>query len=151
MLFLKIESTLFIDVTEYSMSHIFNINKGSTLPSLRLAVTKNGRYNPEKLFYALQNASIYFTMIDRVSNVKVVARSQANLAIRKEGCEDEFILEYRWKERDTQRPGTYRGLFEIKFNDDLKVEGYSEFIGGTLIVPISHELTINVIEGSVSK
>lgn len=134
------------------MSLIFNINKGSTLPTLRMSLTKNGRYNYQKIFYALQNCDVYFTMIDKKSGIKKIARSKCSIVKRDYNtCEEEFIIQYNWNARDTNMAGVYRGLFDIEFKDDLKVEGFEEFSSGTLTVPISEELTINIIEGSIAR
>jgi len=42
----------------------FHINKGATLPILKMELVKDGRYTYKEFHDKLQNAKIYFTMAD---------------------------------------------------------------------------------------
>lgn len=133
------------------MAYHFNINKGSTLPYLRMDVISDGRHNYEKCHMALQSADVYFSMTDINTGVMKIANAKAYV-VQKENssCSEEYCIEYRWNKRDTNTEGTYVGQFRIIFSEDLVVEGYT-FPKGELIVPISEELLINVNGGSIRK
>ena len=51
----------------------FNINKNYTLPYLEMKIIKDGRNDYKKEYYALQNADVYFTMVNLNSGVKVIS------------------------------------------------------------------------------
>lgn len=129
------------------MSYVFNINKGSTLPNLRMSVVKTGRYDNTKINTLLKNSDVYFSMTDIKSGVKKILKSKCEVKVKYDtNCADEMVLEYKWKSRDTQIPGQYKGYFEIVTKEGLKVEGLIDSSDeGVLIVPISEELIINVI------
>jgi hypothetical protein len=107
----------------------FYINKGATLPKLKLEVIKDGRNDFNRLHDKLQNANITFTMTDE----EVLPKNNCI-------CE-EFYLVYQFTSKETATAGRYVGQFEINFLDG----------SGTLIVPIREELFINVLEGSIKK
>jgi hypothetical protein len=100
----------------------------------------------EPFYQALQNADIYFTMIDIDTGVTKVAHQPAIL-IENEGCTGQFNIAYEWKSRDVSRIGKYRGQFEIEFGED----NTREFAGRNLIVPIQNQLIVNVTEGLIKK
>lgn len=128
----------------------FFINQNSTLPYLRMDVINDGRYDFKKLYLALQNADIRFTMTNLETGVKKIANAKAYVVSKESGCTDEYSIEYRWNQRDTKESGTYMGQFKIIFNDDIIMDGFS-FPKGELIVPIAEELQINVIQSSIKK
>ena len=140
----------------------FFINKGATLPHLFMELIDDGRNTYNHIFDYIQNADIYFSVVDIETGVPRVVHQPA-LAVLKENpnCSDEYVLCYMWKDRDTIRPGRYRGQFEIVFSSDQKDEGnYDDegttqiFMGepdGNLIVPIHEELLINVQDGTIKK
>tara|TARA_R110000868_G_scaffold19400_5_gene83584 strand:- start:9458 stop:9841 length:384 start_codon:yes stop_codon:yes gene_type:complete len=124
---------------------IFNINKGATLPVMRLELIQDGRYEWNSFFNKLQNSNIYFTMSDLETGVKKIGKKQT-VALLKETCPncdnclgDEYYLSYTFTERDTNKSGAYVGQFIIEFLDD----------SGTLIVPLGEELHIHVLGGSI--
>ena len=133
------------------MAQQFFIVKESTLPNLRMELVNNGRNKFAKAYFALQSATATFSMSDVNTGVKKIANAEAEI-IEKEGvnCDLQYILQYKWKERDTKTPGTYKGEFTIKFDSDISIDGLT-FPQGTLKVPISEELIISVIEGSIKK
>ena len=133
------------------MAYNFFINKGATLPTLRMEAINDGRHDFSKLNIALQAADVYFNMTYIENGIRKIANQKANVIMKEDdGCEDKYIIEYQWKERDTKTPGLYKGEFRIVFNDIVEVDGKTLPIG-ELIVPISQELHIHIIEGSIKK
>lgn len=128
----------------------FYINQNSTLPYLRMDVINDGRYDFRKLYLALQNADVYFTMTNVENGVKKIANAKAYVVPKLDGCKEEYSIEYRWNKRDTKYCGIYVGQFKIVFNDDLVMEDFV-FPKGELIVPIAEELQINIIQSSIKK
>lgn len=133
------------------MAYNFFINKGATLPTLRMEAINDGRHDFSKLNIALQAADVYFNMTNIENGIRKIANQKANVIMKEDdGCEDKYIIEYQWKERDTKTPGLYKGEFRIVFNDTVEIDGKTLPIG-ELIVPISQELHIHIIEGSIKK
>ena len=129
------------------MSQYFRIKKGSVLPSLRMELVDDGRYGFMKrdtYNKAIQNAEISFSMRNEKGELKV-SNAKANIVLPKDNCCNEsYIIEYLWKERDTREEGMFEGEFEIFFKDDIKEEGVT-FPSGKLIMPINEKLMIHVI------
>jgi len=122
----------------------FHINKGATLPILKMELIRDGRYNYKEFHDKLQNSLIYFTMADIVTGVKKFGKKTATCILKTEydGCEDEeYYLAYQFSAKDTSKAGTYVGTFIVEFQDG----------SGTLIVPIREELYVNVLDGSIKK
>lgn len=121
----------------------FFINKGATLPVLKLELIQDGRNDFNKFYDAVQNANIYFTMSDVVTGVKRIAKKETGLQqVTPESCiGDEFYLIYQFTERDTAIAGRYAAQFTIEFFDG----------SGTLIVPLREELFVNILDGSIKK
>lgn len=133
------------------MAYNFFINKGATLPTLRMEAINDGRHDFSKLNIALQAADVYFNMTNIENGIRKIANQKANVIMKEDdGCEDKYIIEYQWKERDTKTSGLYKGEFRIVFNDTVEIDGKTLPIG-ELIVPISQELHIHIIEGSIKK
>lgn len=133
------------------MAYNFFINKGATLPTLRMEAINDGRHDFSKLNIALQAADVYFNMTNIENGIRKIANQKANVIMKEDdGCEDKYIIEYQWKERDTKTPGLYKGEFRIIFDDTVEVDGKTLPIG-ELIVPISQELHIHIIEGNIKK
>lgn len=134
------------------MAYDFFINKNSTLPNLRMEVINNGRNNFHKLYTALQSADVYFTMVDVNTGVKRIVNASANVVERENGgCDDEYVIEYKWKERDTKVPGIYRGQFRIVFDSTNTSSEDGTLPVGELIVPIAEELIIHINDGCIKK
>ena len=131
------------------MAQYFYINQNSELPILEMRLIENGRYGSidhESFYIAIQNANLYFTMIDIDTGVTRIAHQPAGI-LENRDCPGTFNIYYQFTKRDTQRVGSYRGRFEIVFGDDL----INEFTGRTLIIPIHDELVICVMDGSIKK
>lgn len=133
------------------MAYNFFINKGATLPTLRMEVINDGRHDFTKLNTALEAAEVYFNMTDISNGIRKIANVQANVVLKEDtSCEDKYIIEYRWKERDTKSSGIYKGEFRIVFNGTIQTDN-TTYPSGELIVPISQELFIHVMDGSIKK
>lgn len=126
----------------------FNINKNATLPYLEIELIQDGRTDYRKVYYAIQNADVYFTMTNLDNGVRVIANSKCDIITFSEGCENKFKIRYTWKKNDTKLSGRYVGTFKIVFADDINVDGY-QFPKGELIVPIGEELIINVTDSQI--
>lgn len=133
------------------MAQSFFIIKDSTLPTLRLEVINDGRYDFKKLYLALQSADVTFTMTDLNTGVKKIANAPAQVVERNlDTCDEQYVIEYQWQKRDTNTAGTYIGQFKIVFNDDLSVEGMT-FPSGEMIVPIAEDLNIVISDSGIKK
>ncbi len=122
----------------------FFINKGASLPVLKLELIQDGRNDFEKFFELIQNANIYFTMSDVITGVKRIAKRPAGtqLVLPQSDCVGEqYYITYQFSQRETQVYGRYIGTFEIDFLDGT----------GTLIVPIRENLYVNVLDGGIKK
>ncbi len=122
----------------------FHINKGATLPILKMELIRDGRYTHKEFHDKLQNADMYFTMANIETGVKKIGKKEATCILKSEydGCEtEEYYISYQFTAKDTAKPGTYVAQFIIEFNDG----------SGTLVVPIREELYVHVLEGSIKK
>lgn len=129
------------------MAQEFYIRKDSLNPVLRVEIVNDGRYNYNynKFFKAVQDANITFSMTNTTTGIKKIVNAPAELRYKEEsGCENEYMICYQWKERDTKFPGIYEGIFNIKFNGDIKEEGITYPIGN-LLMPITDSLIIYII------
>lgn len=126
----------------------FIIKKGSVNPVLRMELIKDGRYDFKKSMIdnAIQDSVVKFYMKDVETNLLKVAKADADIVLaQEEGCEEKYILQYKWKERDTKKEGIYEGWFEINFNGNLKEEGV-DYPSGKMIVPIQEKLQIIILD-----
>lgn len=119
----------------------FFINKNATLPILKMQLIQDGRHDYKDFHELIQNADIFFSMANIENGQKKICREPAGCAIKPNTCdeEEEYFITYQFSTRETNKPGTYQGQFEIEFLNG----------SGTLIVPIREELKINIIEGSI--
>lgn len=122
----------------------FFINQNSINPILEMELINDGRYDFQKSLIneSIQDSVVTFSMVDEETGILKVAKQEANIILADEpGCEEKYILQYKWKPRDVSKIGYYKGFFEIKFNGDIVSEGktYQE---GNLIVPIEEDLRI---------
>lgn len=132
------------------MSMVFNINKGATMPFLMMRLNNDGRTDYHKFYLAIQAAdSVKFSMTNLDTGIKKIARADAEV-VREEnaGCEERYLLRYRWTERDTNEAGRFIGTFEINLSSNIVVDGLT-FYDGRLIVPIEEDLVININDSMV--
>ena len=121
---------------------IGNIEK--VLPILDITVINDGRHDFHKFHEMIQNADITFSMIDMETGVYKIANSPAFIKkIDDECCAEEYEIGYQFIKRQVSTPGTYKGIFTIKFGDDLKNDNY-DYPQGILTMPIREELEIIV-------
>ena len=122
----------------------FNILRGSINPWLEMELIDDGKYSFQKSLIndALQDSTVTFSMIKEETGILKISNAPANIVpIADGGCEERFIIQYKWKERDTREPGTYKGWFDIIFNGNLSSEGI-DYPSGKMRVPIEEELKI---------
>jgi len=97
-----------------------------------------------KFHEKIQNADIYFSMIDVETGTFQVANGKAFIKrLDGECCTEEYEICYQFTKREVSKPGTYKGYFIINFGDDLKNDSYT-YPEGTLKMPIRDELNIIV-------
>lgn len=132
------------------MSQIFTIARGSELPCLEMELIEDGRTDFRKFYLAIQNTrSVTFSMTNLSTGIKKIAKAPAEIALADDrGCEERYILRYRWKKRDTDEEGTFAGQFHIDFSGNIYKAGTS-FPSGELVVPIQEELRINIVGGGI--
>lgn len=125
----------------------FYINSSATLPVLRMELINDGRNDYNKFYEGIQDADIKFSMKDAETGILKIGNKDASVRLAEtNGCVEKYIIEYKWDERDTRKPGIYKGWFEINFHGDLP-EGLASdgvFWEGKLIVPIQEDLLIYV-------
>ena len=122
----------------------FFILKGSTNPVLEMELIDDGRYSFQKSFMnkALQDSVVTFYMIDVETNTPKISNAKANVVLaNNDSCEEKYILQYQWKDRDVKNSGVFKGFFEIKFNGNISENG-QVFPVGNLKVPIEEDLMI---------
>lgn len=124
----------------------FFIIKGSVNPVLEMELINDGRYDFQKSLIndAIQDSIVTFSMKDEETGILKISKAKANIILaNNEGCEEKYILQYKWKERDVKSQGVFIGWFEINFNGNLTSDGV-EYPKGNLIVPIEEELRITI-------
>lgn len=122
----------------------FFINKNSTNPVLEMSLINDGRYdfNKDMFNYALQDSVITFSMEEEETGKLKISKGKSNIVpISNCECNEGYVLQYKWKQRDVNKEGVYKGYFEIKFNENITMDG-AIFPTGNLIVPIEEELRI---------
>ena len=128
------------------MEQEFFIRVGSVNPPLRMELIEDGRYDFKKSLInnALQDSVVKFFMRDRETGILKVANANADIVLAKnEGCEEKYILQYKWTDRDVKKEGIYEGWFDIKFNGDLTEDGV-DYPTGNLKIPIQEKLIIYI-------
>lgn len=127
------------------MAQNFFLNKNATMPYLRLELNNDGHSEYWKAYLALQGASgVTFSMWNQETGIYKIANEPAEIVYDEySGCEERYLIQYKWKPRDTNESGRYIGQFKITFSDDIVMEGVT-FPSGDLIVPISEDLVITI-------
>ena len=122
----------------------FFIMKGSVNPVLEMELINDGRHDFQKslLNDALQDSVVTFNMKSEETGILKISQANANIVLANEdSCQERYILQYKWKERDVKQEGIFYGWFEIKFNGNLTSDGV-DYPKGNLIVPIEEDLRI---------
>ena len=128
------------------MAQEFYLRPSSLNPLLRMELINDGRYDFKKSLFdnALQDSVVTFSMRNAETGILKIAKQKAEIVLAKsEGCEEKYIVQYRWKEREVKEPGVYEGWFEIKFNGDLTEDGV-EYPKGNLKIPVEEPLLIYI-------
>ena len=128
------------------MAQEFYLIRGSVNPVLRMEIINDGRYDFKKSLFnnVIQDSVVKFSMRDTESGLLKIANADAEIVEDGNGgCEEKYIIQYKWKERDVKTPGIYIGWFEIKFNGDITENGV-EYPKGNLKIPIEEELLIYI-------
>ena len=134
---------LFI-VNVFLMEQEFFINKGAILPTLRMEVINDGRYSFWKFHEAIQNAVVTFSMKNVDTDILKISKAPCEIVLAEDGgCEEKYIIQYKWKKRDTNEVGKFKGWFNIDFLDDISQYGV-EYPSGLLVAPISENLYIYI-------
>lgn len=124
------------------MQQQFFIKQYSTLPTLRMELINDGRNDFKKFHEAIKNATITFTMVNADTGVIKIANAEAFITPKEgDGCEEQYLICYQWKNRDTKDKGVFEGYFNITFDGTLSSE-YSTYPKGDLIMPIREKLII---------
>lgn len=134
------------------MAMAFKINKGATMPYLRMELVNDGRSDYHKAYLALQAADgVTFSMWNKETGIYKVANEPADIVYDEySGCEERYIIQYRWKKRDTNESGRYVGQFKIRFSDNIVMDGVT-FPSGDLIMPIEETLYIDIADSGLKK
>jgi pyruvoyl-dependent arginine decarboxylase (PvlArgDC) len=120
----------------------FFIKQNATLPILKLELISDGRYDFKNFHDELQNSIITFSMEDVETGRKIISCASAFCLPKdtNQGCiHEEYYIAYKFSQRETKKKGKFKGEFTIEMLSDFGN------ISGTLIVPISEELIINII------
>ena len=129
------------------MAQVFKIRQNSELPTLRMTLVNDGKYDflKRSVFNnAIQNALVTFSMRDERGVLKI-SKAKANIVLEDMGdCGEIYLIEYAWKKKDTKTKGIFSAWFEIEFGDDIYQEN-TEFPSGTLVMPLQEELMIQIL------
>lgn len=124
----------------------FYIKANSNLPYLRMELIRDGRHDFNKIYDALQDSDITFSMWDTETGILKVSNAKAELVLEdSNSCVDRYIIQYKWDKKDTRKPGIFEGAFNIHFNGNLSSEGISYPDEGDLKVPIAAKLLIYIV------
>lgn len=134
------------------MAMAFKINKGATMPYLRMELVNDGRSDYHKAYLALQaTEGVTFSMWDKETGIYKIANAPADIVYDEySGCEERYIIQYRWKKRETNESGRYVGQFKIRFSDNIVMEGVT-FPSGELVMPIEETLYIDIADSGLKK
>lgn len=123
----------------------FYLRQNSTLPSLRMDLINDGRHDFHKFHECIQSATIKFTMVNSDTKIAKICNGDGYIKLRDiDSCDEEYVICYDWKPRDTKECGTYIGTFEITFDEKLKNDNYN-YPSGILNMPIREQLTIVIL------
>ncbi|MBP5723662.1 MAG: hypothetical protein J6X18_08850 [Bacteroidales bacterium] len=137
------------------MAQTFHINKGATLPTLKMEVIDDGRNDFWKIYLGLQATypgAVRFSMWNQDTGIYKIANAEADIIYDEDsGCEERYYIQYAWKPGDTDEAGIFNGLFTITFNDNFVAEGVTTrdgekiyFPNGDLKVPIAEDLVVSI-------
>ena len=116
----------------------FFIKKNATLHVLKINVIKDGRSYYDRSMKYLQETDIFFSMVDTETNIPRITSRPAGL-IKKESVipNSDYYVYYQFTPFDTKKVARYKGQF--LFRNET----------GIMILPLSQEIFINVIDSFV--
>lgn len=120
----------------------FFIKQNTDFPILKMQIVKDGKYGYSHICDLIEKSAIYFSMVDYATgNPKIINAGAGfvNKVFIEPNSEPEYYLYYRFTKNDTNRVGRFMGEFTL-INDE-----------GTLVVPISDQLFINIMENFVDE
>jgi len=116
----------------------FFIRKNANQPILRMELIKDGRFDYNNFYELIQNANIYFSMINVDNGEYKIAKNLAGCELvdnMGDTVDEEYYITYKFTSRQTAKTGRFEGIFYIDMlNGD-----------GTLIAPVREKLYINII------
>lgn len=119
----------------------FFIKQNTTLPLLKMQIVKDGRSEYKYICDIIERSSIYFSMVDDSNGRPKIISGIAgfvNKIFIEPNSNPEYYLYYQFTKNDTSSVGRFRGEFTLLSDE------------GTLVVPISDNLYINIAENLVS-
>jgi hypothetical protein len=117
----------------------FFIKKGANLPAIRLLVVQDGRSDYVTLMETLVDSKVFFSMANAATGIPKIALAPCEIIpfYQPDGT-IEYYVNFKFSNRDTNKPGRYKGEFIIQNPD------------GTRILPLREEIFINVQDTFVS-
>ena len=123
----------------------FYIKQNSVLPTLRMELIDDGRHTFRSFNESIQNAAVKFSMVNADTGTKKISNAECYIQKRDiDSCEDQYVICYDWKARDTKDPGTYVGTFTIDFGQITSEDG-TLYPTGKLMMPIREDLYVTVL------
>lgn len=122
----------------------FYIKQYSQLPQLRMELIEDGRNDFWKFHDCVQNADITFSMKNMNTGLYKILNAPCYVKLKENnGCTEQYVICYDWKQRDTKESGVYEGTFDITFADDIKSD-VTTYPSGLQRMPIREKLMINI-------
>lgn len=122
----------------------FYIKQYSQLPQLRMELIEDGRNDFWKFHDCVQNADITFSMKNMNTGLYKILNAPCYVKLKENnGCTEQYVICYDWKQRDTKESGVYEGTFDITFGDDIKSD-VTTYPSGLQRMPIREKLMINI-------
>ncbi len=119
----------------------FFINKGATLPVLKMQVVKDGVADIDEFMSLIENSTIYFSMVNLNTGAYKILNKFGGFVEKTfvdPNAATEYYIYYRFTSSDTNQSGLFKGEF-VFLNDE-----------GTQILPLREELIIKIGETYVS-
>lgn len=123
----------------------FLIRKNSTSPYLVTRIVFDNESEYTVINEKIANATVTFSMVNVESGKYKVANRSGDIYIREKVNEApyneyEFYIYYKWREKDTNEKGVFKGEFKLNFTDTCE----------TFILPINDDIYIH-IKDSITK
>lgn len=115
----------------------FFINKGATLPVLKMQVVKDGVANIDEFMTLIENSTIYFSMVNLNTGAYKILNKFGSFVEKTfvdPNAATEYYIYYKFTSSDTNQSGLFKGEF-VFLNDE-----------GTQILPLREELIIKIGE-----